>query len=386
MRGAYPLAAFNPTRLTLTRKRNGWTKAKLAGEVGVTARSISAYEAGDQQPSALTILRLADRLGFPKEFFFGEDVDDMSLEAASFRGLAKTSQKQKDQATACAELAFVLNDWIEQRFELPAADVPRLPEGVTPDTAAEIVRTEWGLGERPIKNMIHLLEKHGARVFALAEESRNVDGFSFWRWTTGTPYVFLDMTKTAERSRMDAAHELGHLVMHASHDCAPQQAEREAKAFASAFLMPAGSVLATAPRDPDVRDIVKAKRQWNVSAPALAVRMHKLGLLTDWSYHSLFKRMNAMGLLKEEINGCEFESSQILDKVFRALKADGVTKSDVASELHLPLAELDKLIFRLVLTRIDGGGEEMEHETAEREAEERRKTFYLLPDSFDQRA
>jgi Zn-dependent peptidase ImmA (M78 family)/DNA-binding XRE family transcriptional regulator len=371
------LAAFNPTRLTLTRKRNGWTKAKLAGEIGVTARSVSAYEAGDQQPSALTVARLADKLGFPRDFFFGEDIDDLSLEAASFRGLAKTSQKQKDQATACAELAFVWNDWIEARFELPDADVPKLPEGVTPETAAEIVRTEWGLGERPIKNMIYLLEKHGVRVFALAEESRNVDGFSFWRWPTGTPYVFLDMTKTAERSRMDAAHELGHLVMHSSHDCPPQQAEREAKAFASAFLMPAGSVLASAPRDPDVRDIVKAKRQWNVSASALTVRMHKLGLLTDWEYHSLFKRMNAMGILTAEVNGCECESSQVLDKVFRALRAEGITKADVAAELHLPLHELDRLVFRLVLTRLDGGGEEVSHEAIEQEAVERRKTFRL---------
>lgn len=373
------MPVFNSTRLTLARKRKGWTKTQLAKELDLTPRSISAYEAGDQQPSALTVALLADKLGFPRDFFFGDDVDDLSLEAASFRGLAKTSQKQKDQATAAAELAFILNDWIEQRFELPEPDVPKLTEGVTPRTAAEIIRAEWGLGERPIRNMIHLLEKHGVRVFSLAEESRNVDGYSFWRPTTDAPYVFLDMTKTAERSRMDAAHELGHLVLHAGHDCDRREAENEAKAFAAAFLMPEGSVLASAPRNPRVNEIVKAKRQWNVSASALAVRMHKLGLLTDWEYHSLFKQMNALGLLKAEVNGSEFETSQVLDKVFRALRAEGMTKADVARELHIPLDELNKLVFRLVLTKIDGGGEDpASDEERDRQATERRRSFRIV--------
>ena len=33
-----------------------------------------------------------------------------------------------------------------------------------PETAAEAIRSEWGLGERSIPNLIHLLEAHGVRV------------------------------------------------------------------------------------------------------------------------------------------------------------------------------------------------------------------------------
>ncbi|WP_327735886.1 ImmA/IrrE family metallo-endopeptidase [Streptomyces nojiriensis] len=44
--------------------------------------------------------------------------------------------------------------------------------------------------------------------------------------------------KSAERSRFDAAHELGHLVMHGSdRECAGPEAERQANDYASAFLM-----------------------------------------------------------------------------------------------------------------------------------------------------
>jgi hypothetical protein len=85
-------------------------------------------------------------------------------------------------------------------------------EYASPDTAALYLRQNWGLGERPIPNMLKLLEAKGVRVFSLAENTKAVDAFSVWR--NGLPYVFLNIAKSAERSRFDASHELGHLVMH----------------------------------------------------------------------------------------------------------------------------------------------------------------------------
>ena len=74
------------------------------------------------------------------------------------------------------------------------------------------VRARWDMGFRPIRNMVHLLEAHGVRVFSLAEDAKQVDAYSFWT-PSKKPFVFLSMSKSAERSRMDAAHELGHLVI-----------------------------------------------------------------------------------------------------------------------------------------------------------------------------
>jgi hypothetical protein len=61
-------------------------------------------------------------------------------------------------------IAFLLSDWLESEFDLPEPDVPDLRED-TPETAALSLRHYWGIGERPIKNMIHLLELKGIRVF-----------------------------------------------------------------------------------------------------------------------------------------------------------------------------------------------------------------------------
>lgn len=55
-------------------------------------------------------------------------------------------------------------EWIDERFQLPAPDLPSLGKP-DPETAAEMVRTRWELGNAPAPNMVHLLEAHGVRVF-----------------------------------------------------------------------------------------------------------------------------------------------------------------------------------------------------------------------------
>jgi hypothetical protein len=41
------------------------------------------------------------------------------------------------------------------------------------------VRQAWGLGELPIKNMVHLLESKGVRVYSLAIDAVEVDAFVY---------------------------------------------------------------------------------------------------------------------------------------------------------------------------------------------------------------
>jgi Zn-dependent peptidase ImmA (M78 family) len=204
--------------------------------------------------------------------------------------------------------------------------------------------------------MIHLLEKHGVRVYSLAEECREVDAFSFWI-DEANPFVFLNTMKSAEHSRMDSAHELGHLVLHRGHD-APRgrEAEYEAKLFASAFLMPRGSVLAAAPAGASLAQLLRLKGHWGVSVAALTYRMHRLGLLSDWQYRAMFIEIGKRGYRTTEPNAMDRETSQVLVKVFNSLRDEGVSKADVANALHIPLDELNKSIFGLVFTKVPGGG------------------------------
>ena len=84
---------------------------------------------------------------------------------------------QRDMATSQAALGLHLNNWLSRKFELPPAKIPDLGREPDPETAAEVVRREWNLGTLSIRNMIHLLESNGVRVYSLAVDARHSD----WR-------------------------------------------------------------------------------------------------------------------------------------------------------------------------------------------------------------
>lgn len=345
---------FTPSRLTLARERRARTKTRLAADVGLSLRSITGFESGEITPSALTITQLAEALKFPPSFFEADEVEEISDEAVSFRSLRKMTASQRRAAIAAGALAFDLHDWIVTRFRLPGASIPRFEPGIDPEIAAELVRAEWRLGSGPIPNVVHLLEAHGVRVFSLAQDSKEVDAFSLWR--NGHPFVFLNTMKSGERSRFDAAHELAHLVLH-SHHTAPQgkQAEREAQRFASAFLMPAASVMTAVPRYPTLEDLREAKAPWRVSVAALTYRLHEIRAVTDWQYRTLTVQLSERGWRTDEPRPIRREASQILNKVFAALRKEGTSKADVARAMHVFPEDLDPLVFNLAMLPLSDG-------------------------------
>lgn len=346
---------FNPSRLTLARRRRGYTITKFAEKVGVEARTASAWEKPDEfDPSADRIKQIADLLKFPESFFFGEDVEEPSPAAVSFRAMSKMTARQRASALSAATVAFLLDDWIRARFDLPSSRVPDLGQFQDkPEAAADSLRQQWGIGVFAIKNMVHLLEANGVRVFSLAISAREVDAFSTWR--QGIPYVFLNTQKTAEHSRFDAAHELGHLVLHQHGSPAGQEAERQANRFASAFLMPEADVLARAPRLATVDQLAKLKRCWFVSVAALAYRLHDLNVITDWHYRSLCIELAKRGKANEP-NPIPREASQVFQQVLHTLRGENVSRRDIAEQLSISTADLDELIFGLALTGLNGGG------------------------------
>jgi Zn-dependent peptidase ImmA (M78 family)/DNA-binding XRE family transcriptional regulator len=342
---------FTPSRLRLARTRRGLNKIRLAELVGVTSRAITAFEAGEYGPDDATLGKLSQVLHFPAAFFSGSEIHEPSKDAASFRSMTKMSAAHRDSALSAGGLAFLLSDWLDKRFELPEAQVPVLNDE-EPATAAQSLRKLWGLGEKPVKNMIHLLEAKGVRIFSLAEDNREVDAFSMWR--EDTPFVFLNTYKSSEHSRFDAAHELGHLVLHRHGGPHGREAEHQANQFASAFLMPRSSVIAYAPRVAQVNGLVELKKQWIVSVAALAYRLKTLGLVNEWHYRTLAIEISTRGWRTNEPEPAARETSMILPKILESLREEGITKHDIAREIAIEPAELEKLVFGLVLFSIEG--------------------------------
>lgn len=337
---------FNASRLTLARKRRQFTKKELAEKAQLTAITLTRLEAGETpEPGSDTVRSLAQVLNYPTEFFYLNDSESLQTEAVSFRSLSTLSARQRDAALAAGELAFELHGWVTQRFELPPAQVLDLRDE-EPLAAAETLRSHWGIGTRPIENLIKLLESKGVRVFCLAEQHKHVDAFSCWR--DEVPYIFLNTFKSAERSRFDAAHELGHLVMHIHGAISGRDVERDADQFASAFLIHRGDLIGNLGRVSSVAQLVSAKRRWGVSVAALARTAFDANLISDWHYRDLCRQISVLGYRSTEPASMEREKSVLWRMVFDQLWKDGVTKQTIASELHIPLDEIESLIGELV--------------------------------------
>jgi Zn-dependent peptidase ImmA (M78 family)/DNA-binding XRE family transcriptional regulator len=344
---------LTPSRLMIARKRRGLTLTRLAQLTELSTRSISLYENGHQEPSRETLLQLSAILGVSLAFLTAPDVDEIPEEAVSFRALSKMTARQRDRALGAGRIALLVNDWIESHFELPAAEIPSLT-GYDPERAAEVVRARWGLGERPIGNMLHLLEAHGVRIYSLTAENNELDAFSLYWYRQ--PFIFLSTTKSGERGRFDAAHELGHLVLHGEHQTLNRPlAEMEANRFAAALLMPRASVLAQRLRDATPARIVQAKHIWKVAAMALTHRLHELDLLTEWGYRTACVQLSRLGYRSSEPKGIPRESSQLLAKVFRLIRDDGETPATIADSIGITTDELRDHVFGLTLTAVSGG-------------------------------
>lgn len=329
-----------PERIRLARMRSGITKSQLARLIGVTPRSVTTYENEGAPTSSASSLSAA--LGFPVEFFYLSETMDLSASDVNFRAARRAAAREKSSAVAAGIAGMEIDQWISARFRLPAVDLPTFP-GESPRAAAILLRSIWGLGTRPLPNLLQLAESRGVRVYGLPPLADAVDAYSIRR--NNIPYVFLARRKSPERARFDLAHEIGHLVLHAdeSPDATSAQ-EREADDFASEFLMPSETIIEYLRFNPTVQELLEFRSQLKVSAMALAFAVHKAGRMSDWAYRQTCIQLSQQGFRSGEPGGMsQYELSRVFAQVFS--RQSMTTASLIANDLKLPVREVHALTF-----------------------------------------
>lgn len=330
---------FEPGRVRLARELKGWSQAKLAERLGVTAQAVSQFEAGTTKPSGETVDRMAEVLGVPVGFFALELVE---THEGFFRSLRRTSVAHRRRARALAQIAH-------DRADLDAAQLPRVslptPHPVALDAdvveieaAAEAVRREWRVPSGPIADVVALLEDHGIIVIRMPMDTADVDAFSLP--FADRPVVVLCTDKDDRaRSRFDAAHELGHLVLHGDQVWGMNEVEKQAHSFAAAFLMPRKDIYDELPSKADWLTFFELKQRWDVSIAALLMRSRDLGKMTPAAYMSAMKLMSAKGWRRREpVSLGAPEQPRLLEKALSDRASQRVAK------VVLPEATLDTLL------------------------------------------
>jgi transcriptional regulator with XRE-family HTH domain len=140
-------------------------QADLGTSIGASVRSIKVYEAGAFAPDPHRLRRLARTLKFPERFFLGDDIGDLA--PTIFRSPSKLTARQRHVALGGAAIAIAFNQEIERLYALPEPDLPNLTGRARPEQAAESLRHDWKLGEKPVEHILQLLEARGVRGYAV---------------------------------------------------------------------------------------------------------------------------------------------------------------------------------------------------------------------------
>jgi Zn-dependent peptidase ImmA (M78 family) len=190
-----------------------------------------------------------------------------------------------------------------------------------------------------------LLESKGILVFRLLEDSRKLDAFSLWQ--ERHPLIFLNSEKgSASRNRFDAAHELGHLILHSDYLAGNKRQESQANQFASAFLLPREAFLKECPRRLVWNHFLELKQRWKVSLPALVRRAKDLKIISEDTYKRANVQIAKNGWKKgNEPFEPEIEYPTILPQAFNLLINEGWTISKIAEQLSLSEVDLKWLVF-----------------------------------------
>ncbi|MGH2880042.1 MAG: XRE family transcriptional regulator [Solirubrobacteraceae bacterium] len=351
------MTLFDPRRLALARSAAGKTKSDLARDLGLSPASISQYEAGNTLPRASVIAEMALLLGVHPRYF-EKTPDRRAVSPASrsfFRSLRATRQWERDAADALSEHVYDVVSFIESRVTLPEPEVPSFPihgEASRNDVeqVAAALRRHWGVAPgRPLANVVRLMESQGVFVCRPPAVSQRVDAFS--RWFDTRPLVVLsDVKRDKARSRFDAAHELGHLVMHHEPEFSDRVQERQAHAFAAAILMPAAEVKEDLPSRPprggDWERLKEAQLRWGVSTAALLYRAKELGTLSDAAFRRAMTRYNVLRLGNEDgtVLGAPEEPRLLPEAVQALMNHNRWTYDDFAAELRFTSRQLEAVL------------------------------------------
>lgn len=351
------VTGFQPERLQQARDALGLTKTALSALSGCSAASLTRWESGDQQPEPARLSMLANSLNLPEMFFLTPTIDT-GLKPHFFRSSVSTTKSARAIASVkmrwMQEISIKLQEWVDLppvKIQIIKESNPLRISDEEIEQAATDVRNAWGLGIGPIQDIVGYLENAGVICGRVELGHLKMDGLSHWSEADNRPYVLLIADKAnGIRNRFDAAHELGHLVLHrnvSTHDQAKHYdlIESQAHRFASAFLMPAES-FASEVSFITLDSLLALKARWKVSVAAMVHRCIDLDLIGEAQAIRLWKNRSARGWVKGEPfdDQYPFEMPKLLARSVQVIiGGTNVTKNDLADAIGFSQHHIESL-------------------------------------------
>lgn len=332
------MSSFNPDRLKTARLLAGLSLRELEQAVlsKVSYAAINKYEKGLMQPDPGTVLRFAEVLNVTAGYFFERSTVQLgeinfrkqrSLGAGDVEQIKEIARGKVERTMEAEQLLH-----LSTPFQNPIGK-RQLKDKAKAEEMAEIVRSEWGLGSRPIANVIEMLEENEVKVIEI-KAPEEFDGLSTYV-NDRIPVAVINESFTIERKRFTAMHELGHLLMNIRLTSETDK-ESACHRFAGAMLFPQTAVrkqLGEKRSQISMGELVAIKEEYGISLQAAMRRALDLNIISQAAYKQFFMKLG--GNKKEVGLGAykgEEKSYRLLQLVFR-LFAERVIGIEKASSL-----------------------------------------------------
>lgn len=341
---------FNGDRLKFARTYRGMSAQELADRINVSRQSINQFENysidsdKNSKPSMENIENIAQELKFPVEFFFQKARENIKVENTYFRALLSSKKKEKQSQINKAVLIAVIYDILQEYLEFPDINIPVVEKDILSDkdiaNAARKIRDLWNIGNKPIKDIIFLMENNGLVVTALSTNTEEIDAFTQYIKIENREYmcvVLENEKKSACRRQFSAAHELGHIILHANkinmneiERSEFREIERQANLFASELLLPEDEFKKDLIMPTSLKSYEILKRKWHVSILAMMMRACNLNIITQNQFQYLMKQYTIKNYRKHEPldNIIDIPQPQTLKRAIEILLTNNIFTSD----------------------------------------------------------
>ncbi len=295
------LASKLKSARTLTGMSTRAVAAKLSRRFPVSHATIANYESGRSTPPLDFIAALAELYDRPLNWFIEHG---KCLTGVRYRNL-----KSKVRISDLHRFEADVQRWVDAYVSLerrlnqpltPTIEGFRAKDGMKPDELARETRRKLDnkREDEPITSVVEVLENFGVRTIENPTELR-IDGLAA---RYGDEYiVVLNPSVSNDRTRLNAAHELGHVLFG---DC--DNDEQESKAlesrafdFASHLLLP-NSQLKRAFEGRSMVRLVQFKERFGISLAAMVYRAEKLSFISKQDAKHLWIEFSRRGWRTDE--------------------------------------------------------------------------------------
>lgn len=260
---------------------------KIKGIAAVSHATIANYEKDASQPPVDVLAAMASVYQRPINWFLGD--------GPMLRGVRYRNLKSKVGVRARQQFEGEVQRWldaylaIERHLDMPLdreqnAEGSRLarfeadPEESPRETAARL-RKALGLeDDAPVMSVIDILEQSGVRTLEM-DTDLAIDGMAA---ALGEEHVVvLSHESSADRARLTAAHELGHVIRGDCSDGQESKAEERAAFEFASHLLLTSKMLAAAFKRKSVVDLVRFKERYGISLAAMVYRAQEEGVIRE---------------------------------------------------------------------------------------------------------